>query len=159
MCVVSLLDGHRRAERVQAIRKKSVVARDEGPLVLLDVVHLATHVVVAANHVDFTLKEERLVRNAQLVHRLQLLPGLGHRVEQVHFTVSVRVLSADEDDLSRADRQSRARPQRVPHAHGVHDPIILFDFKHLNCVVDLLLSAAKEATKGINELIVDRASR
>ena len=122
MCVVSLLDGHRRAERVQAIRKKSVVARDEGPLVLLDVVNLATHVVVAANHVDFALKEERLVRNAQLVHRLQLLPGLGHRVEQVHFTVSVRVFATNQQNFIIRNCQSTAGPEWVLHSNRQHLP-------------------------------------
>ena len=55
------MDGHSRGEGVQAVGERGVVAANEAPLVLLNVVHFATHVVVAANDVDLPLEEERLV--------------------------------------------------------------------------------------------------
>lgn len=96
---MSLADGHGAAERVQTISKERIVARDEGPLVFFDVVHFARHVVVAADHVDLALKEERFVAHTKLVHRLKLLPGLCNCVEEVHFTVSVCVFSAYQNDF------------------------------------------------------------
>ena len=97
--IESLSDGHRTTERVQTIREQLVVAGDEAPLVLADVVHLARHVVVASDHVDLPLQAETLVRDSQLVHGLELLPRLGHCVEQVHFSVAVRVLPANQNNL------------------------------------------------------------
>lgn len=96
---ISLADGHGTAERVQTISEERIVARYEGPLVFLDVVHFARHVVVAADHVDLALEEERFVTHSQLVHRLKLFPSLCNRVEEVHFTVSVCVFTADQNDF------------------------------------------------------------
>ena len=78
-----------------------IVRRDKTPLVLADVVHLAAHVVITSDNVDLVLIEEALVRDAQLVHAVQTLPALRVHVEKMHFTVSVGVLAAYQNYLSR----------------------------------------------------------
>jgi hypothetical protein len=45
-----------------------VVRGDETPFVFTDVIHFATHVVIASNYIDFVLEKETLVRDAKLVH-------------------------------------------------------------------------------------------
>ena len=41
------------------------------------------------------------------------------------------------------------------HSNGKHTPNILVHFINLNAVVDLLLSASKEPSKSIDELIIN----
>ena len=98
-------DGNGRGEGVEGVAEERVVGRDEAPLVLTNVVHLARHVVVAANHVDFVLEEEGLVTDAQLVHGVKRAPRFALHVEQVHLAVSIRVFAANQDDLCWADGQ------------------------------------------------------
>lgn len=75
----------------------------------------------------------------------------------MHFSITVRVLASNKDDLRRGDGQSAASPQRVPHPHLVNDPVVLLHFEDFNRVVDLLLGTAEEASKSVDELVVDGA--
>lgn len=100
-------------EGVERVAEEGVVRRNEAPLVLSDVVDFARHVVVAADHVDFVLEEEGLVRDAKLVHRVERPPGFRLHVEQVHFTIAIGVLASDQNYICRRDGQSRARPKRI----------------------------------------------
>ena len=106
-------DGHRRGEGVKGVSEERVIAGDEGPLVLADVVHFATHVVVAANNVNLILEEEGLVRDSELVHRVQRLPSLAVHVEKMHFAISVRVFSANQNDFRGANCEGTTRPKRI----------------------------------------------
>lgn len=38
----------------------------------------------------------------------------------------------------------------------MHKPVILFDLKHLNRVINLLLGRSEEATESVNELVANR---
>ena len=58
-----------------------VIGGDETPLVFTDIVDLATHVVVATNYINLVLVEETLVRDTQLVHRVETLPTFGIHIE------------------------------------------------------------------------------
>mmetsp|Transcript_13690 Transcript_13690/g.23336 ORF Transcript_13690/g.23336 Transcript_13690/m.23336 type:complete len:208 (-) Transcript_13690:1348-1971(-) len=153
----SLRDGDGRAEGVEGVGEQRVVGGDEAPLVLLDVVDLAGHVVVAADHVDLVLQEEGLVAHAQLVHVVHRLPVLAVHVEQVHLPVPVRVLASDEQDFAVGDGDGAAGPQGVLHAHSQHLPLVLVHFVHLDAVVDLLLRAPEEPSEGVDELVGDGA--
>ena len=95
--------------------------------------------------------------DAQLVHRVQRAPSLALNVEQVDFAIAIGVFAADEDDLSGADGESRAGPEWVLHSHGEHRPGVLVNIIDFNRVINLLLGRAKEATEGVDELIVDGA--
>lgn len=65
---LAVRDGNGGRERVQRVAEQGVVARDETPLVLADVVDFARHVVVTTDHIYFVLEEEGLVADAELVH-------------------------------------------------------------------------------------------
>ena len=95
--------------------------------------------------------------DAELVHRVERAPSLALHVEEVHFAISVGVLSTDQNDLSWGDGQGRAGPERVLHTDREDNPSVLIDIIDLDRIVDLLLRAAKEASKRINELIIDSA--
>ena len=97
---LAISNSNGRRERVKRVTEERVVAADEAPLVLTDVVDFARHVVVATDHIYFVLEEERLVADAKLVHRVQTTPSLALHIEQMHFAVSICVLAADKDDLS-----------------------------------------------------------
>jgi len=84
-------------------------------------------------------------------------PSLTLNIEEVNFTVSVRILTTNENDFCWGDREGRAGPQRVLHANSQDNPGVLVDVVDFNRIIDLLFSAAEEATEGINELIVDCA--
>lgn len=163
----SLGDGDGRRERIQWVAKQRVIAGNETPLVFSNVVDLTRHVVVASYYVDFVLEEEALVRNAQLIHWVQWLPGFTVHIEQVHFSISVRVLTSNQDNFSGWHRQGTACPQGVLqqlskestyfHSNCQNRPSVLFDFVNFDCVVDLLLSAAEETAKRIDEFVIDGA--
>jgi len=131
-----------------------VVRGNETPFVFADVIDFTTHVVITSYNINFVLEKETLVRDAKLIHGVQVLPGLGCCVEQMDFTISVRILSSYQDYLIRRDRQGTASPKRIFHPDRENLPDILLHIKHFNAVVDLLLSAAEEATKCVNELII-----
>ncbi len=57
------------------------------------------------------------MRDSELVHVVQLLPCLVNDVEQVHFTVSVGVLTTDQDNLVGGDSESATSPKWVLHSH------------------------------------------
>ena len=59
------------------------------------------------------------MRHTKLVHGVEGLPGLAVDVEEVDFSVSVRVLATNQDDLSRRDCQSTACPKRILYARNV----------------------------------------
>lgn len=48
--------------------------------------------------------------NSELVHALKLLPSFVDCVEEVHFAVSVGVLSANQDNLAIRNCKCTARP-------------------------------------------------
>lgn len=100
MCSLAPRDRNGRGEGVERVAKERVVGGNEAPLVLSDVVYFARHVVVASDHVDFVLEEEGLVRDAQLVHRVQRPPCLRLNVEQMYFSVTIGVLASDQNDVS-----------------------------------------------------------
>jgi len=97
------------------------------------------------------------VGDAKLVHRVQRAPCLTLHIEQVHLSVSVRVLAANQNDFCWADSQSGARPKWILHADSEDDPWVLINVVHLNRIVDLLLGATEETAKSVDELVVDRA--
>ena len=45
------------------------------------------------------------------------------------------------------------------HSNLVNIPIVLFNFEHFYCVVDLLLSTAEETAKSVYEFIINCAGR
>jgi hypothetical protein len=40
------------------------------------------------------------------------------------------------------------------HPDLVHEPVVLFNLKHFDCIIDLLLGTPEETTEGVNELVV-----
>ena len=95
-------------------------------------------------------------------------PGLAVGVEEVDFSVTVRVLSANEDDFSRGDCQGTAGPEWILtrknivmnliftyfHSNSQDQPGILLDVVDFDSVIDLLLCAAKEPSERIDELVI-----
>jgi hypothetical protein len=59
------------------------------------------------------LEEETLVRDAQLVHRVQRLPRLAVHIKQVHLPIPIRVFATDQNYLSWRHCQRTACPQWV----------------------------------------------
>ena len=82
----------------------SVVARNKAPLVFADVVHFTTHVIVATDYIDLVLEQKTLVGYSKLVHGVKILPRFGSSIEEMNFSISVRVLTSNQDDLVRRDR-------------------------------------------------------
>jgi hypothetical protein len=103
------------------------------------------------------LDEEGFVADPQLIHVMQWLPVLCVQVEQVHLTVSVRVLTANEQYFTVRNGQGAAGPEWVLHTDCEHLPLIFFNFIHFDSIVNLLLSAAKETSKSVNKFISNRA--
>ena len=97
------------------------------------------------------------MRYAELVHRVERAPSLTLNIEEVHFAVSVRVLSSDQNDFGGGYRQGGAGPEWVLHTNCEDNPSVFVDIIHLNRIVDLLLCAAEEATESVYELIIDSA--
>lgn len=71
------------------------------------------------------------------------------------FTISICVLTTDEQNFRVRDCESAACPKRIFHAHSQHDPLILFNLILLDSVVDFLLGATKETSEGVDVLITD----
>ena len=67
---LAVRDGDCRREGVERVAEEGVVAGDEAPLVLTDIVDLARHVIVTTDHIDFVLEEEGLMADTELVHRV-----------------------------------------------------------------------------------------
>jgi hypothetical protein len=40
------------------------------------------------------------------------------------------------------------------HPDLVHEPVVLFNLKHFDRIIDLLLGTPEETTEGVNELVV-----
>jgi len=78
-------------------------------------------------------------------------------IEEVHLAVSVRVLSANKNDFCWRNSQGRAGPEWVLHTDCQNDPGVLVHIVDFNSIIDLLLGAAEEATKSVDEFVVDRA--
>ena len=93
------------------------------------------------------------MRDSQLVHVVQGFPGLGVHIKQMNFTVSICVLSTNQQDFCVGNGQSGTGPERILHSDGQHDPLVLLDLVLFNCIVDLLLSGPEEATEGIDMLV------
>lgn len=123
----------------------------------MDVVDFAGHVIVAPNYIYFVLEEERLVADAQLVHRVQAAPGLTLHIEEVDLTVSIRVLSSNQDYLSRRNSQGRTCPKWILHTDGQDNPSVLVNIVNFNGVVDFLFGTTEEASKSVDKLVVNRA--
>ena len=75
----------------------------------------------------------------------------------MHFAVSVRVFSTNQNDLCGRYGQGRAGPEGVLHTNREHHPSVFVDIVNLDCVVDLLLCTTEEATESVNELIINGA--
>jgi len=99
------------------------------------------------------LDKERLVAYTQLVHVVQWLPVLSIYIEEVDLAISVCVLTTDQQDLIWRNCKSTASPEWVLHSHCEYLPQILLDFIELDAVIDFLLSASEESTKGVDGLI------
>lgn len=97
---MSVRNSNGRTERIERVGKLRIVRRNEAPLILFDIVHLTRHVVVTTDHINFILNEERFVAYSQLVHVVKRFPVFAVHIEQVHFSISVRVLSTDEKDFT-----------------------------------------------------------
>ena len=89
------MDGHSRGEGVQAVGERGVVAANEAPLVLLNVVNFTRHIVITSYDVDFVLDEKGFVADTKLVHLVEGFPALGGDVKEVDFAVSVCVFATD----------------------------------------------------------------
>ena len=88
---------------------------------------------------------------------VQWLPVLSIDIKQVHFSVSICVLATNEQDFAVWNSQCAAGPKWVLHSDGQDLPLVLINFVHLNCIVDLLLGTAEETTKCVDVLISNRA--
>ena len=40
------------------------------------------------------------------------------------------------------------------HPDLMHEPVVLFNLKHFDCIIDLLLGTSEKTTEGVNELVV-----
>ena len=103
------------------------------------------------------MDKERLVAYTQLVHVVQWLPVLSIYIEEVDLAISVCVLTTDQQDLIWRNCKSTTSPEWVLHSHCEYLPQILLDFIELDAVIDFLLSASEESTKGVDGLIADGA--
>ena len=95
--------------------------------------------------------------HSQLVHMVQWLPVLSIHVEEVHLSISVGVLSTDQEDLVVRNCDGAASPKWVLHSNGEDLPQVLLHLVELNAVINLLLCASKEPSEGVNALVSDRA--
>ena len=95
--------------------------------------------------------------DTKLVHLVEWLPVLGVNIKEVDFTISVCVLTTDQEKLIGRNSQSTACPEWVLHPDSEYLPEILLDFVELNAVIDFLFSTSEEPTKGIDALVTNRA--
>ena len=75
------------------------VRADIRPPVVLDIVHLAGHVIVAPNHKHLPVEQKRLVTHPHLVHVLQLPPPQRTRVQHMRLRIPIRVLTPNQQYL------------------------------------------------------------
>ena len=80
---------------------------------------------------------------------MKWFPVLGVDIEQMYLTISICILSTNQEDLAVRDGQGAAGPEWVLHPNSQHLPLILINLIHFNGVVDLLLSAAEETSEGV----------
>ena len=95
--------------------------------------------------------------NTKLVHLVEWLPVLGVNVKEVDLTISVCVLTTDQQNLVGRNSKSTASPEWVLHPHSEYLPEILLDFVELNAIIDFLLSTSEESTKGVDALVANGA--
>ena len=95
--------------------------------------------------------------DTKLVHLVEWLPVLGVNIKEVDFTISVCVLTTNQENLIGRNSQSTASPEWVFHPDSEYLPEILLDFVELNAVIDFLFSTSEEPTKGIDALVTNRA--
>jgi len=74
------------------------------------------------------------------------------------FAISVCVFAADEEDFTVRDGEGTAGPERIFHADSEHLPLVLLNFIHFYCVINLLFCTPKKATKSVNEFVSDSTS-
>jgi len=84
------------AEWIQWISQQWIVARDETPLVLFDVIDFTGHIIITTDNEYFILNEERFVTYPQLVHMMQRLPVLCIHIKQMYFSVTIGILTTDQ---------------------------------------------------------------
>jgi len=97
------------------------------------------------------------VADTKLVHLVEWLPVLGVNIKEVDFTISVCVLTTDQENFIGRNSQSTASPEWVLHPNSEYLPEILLDFVELNAVIDFLFSTSEEPTKGIDALVTNGA--
>ena len=95
--------------------------------------------------------------DTKLVHLVERLPVLGVNIKEVDFTISVCVLTTNQQNLIGRNSKSTASPEWVLHPHSEYLPEILFHFVELNAVIDFLFSTSEEPTKGVNALVTNGA--
>ena len=88
---------------------------------------------------------------------VQWLPVFSIYIEKMHLTISVCVLTTDQQDFIWRNRKSTASPEWVLHSHCEYLPQILLDLIELDAVIDFLFSASEESTKGVDGLVTDGA--
>lgn len=108
---------------------------------------------------EHLLHIEWFVRYSELVHIMKLLPSLGLDVEKIDLAISVSIFATNQNDFVGRYWQSTASPEGILHSDGEDGPNILLNFIDFNAIINLLLSAAKEASECVNELVVDCACR
>ena len=86
---------------------------------------------------------------------MQWLPVLGVHVEEVHLSVSVGILSTDQEDLVVRNCDGAASPKWVLHPNCEDLPQVLLHLVELNAVVNLLLCASKETSESVDALVSD----
>ena len=95
--------------------------------------------------------------DTKLVHLVEWLPVLGVNIKEVDFTISVCVLTTDQQNLIWRYSKSTASPEWVLHPDSEYLPEILFHFVELNAVIDFLFSTSEESTKGVDALVTNGA--
>lgn len=63
-------DSNRTGKGIEWISQEGIIAGNKAPLVFSYVIDFTTHVVVASNNINLSLKEEGFVADTQLVHRM-----------------------------------------------------------------------------------------
>jgi len=97
------------------------------------------------------------VADTKLVHLVQWLPVLGVNIKEVDFSISVCVLTTDQQNLIGRNSKSTASPEWVLHPDSEYLPEILLHFVELNAVIDFLFSTSEESTKGVDALVTNGA--
>jgi len=95
--------------------------------------------------------------NSQLIHLVKGFPALGIDIEQVDFTVSISILTSNQEDFTIWNSKSTASPKSILHSNSKTSPEVLINLIHFNTVIDLLFCASIESSKCIDVFISDGA--